>query len=239
MEQVELIRQYQRIDAKLDELEGVVKNSEVRKKLIRARQYLLSSQDALQKMDAQADEMRVMYETIFSRHQQMLDRLSEMASRTAGAGMDTPLEQVEGLRRETQEIYANLGRLEKDLQGMMVRLKAISDKIASMVQNVPKAKRDYAALKKIYDDKVGELEAQCAPYKAQLKELEGRIDRALLKRYRNVKQTHAIPLAAVLGNRCAGCNMELPYAMMQRVKEGSKLLECENCGRILFVSDKT
>jgi uncharacterized protein YoxC len=85
-------------------------------------------------MDAQADEMRVMYETIFSRHQQMLDRLSEMASRTAGAGMDTPLEQVEGLRRETQEIYANLGRLEKDLQGMMVRLKAISDKIASMVQ---------------------------------------------------------------------------------------------------------
>lgn len=235
MEQVELLRQYQRIEAKVDELEGVVKNSELRKKLLRTRQYLLSSQDALQKMDAQAGEMRIMYETIFTRHQQMLERLAGMDSRAAGADLDTPLEQVEGMRRESQDIYANLGRLEKDLQGMMVRLKAIGDKIVSMVQNVPKAKKDYAALREIYDVKVGELEAQCAPHKAQMKELEGRIDRALLKRYRNVKQTHAMPLAAVSGNRCAGCNMELPYAMMQRVKEGDKLLECENCGRILYV----
>ncbi|NLG37580.1 MAG: hypothetical protein GX549_06150, partial [Clostridiales bacterium] len=234
-DQINLLRQYQSIDARIDDLENAVKNSDVRRRLVRARQYLLTSQDALRKMDAQALEMRMLYETIFSKHKQLTERMSGLEGDIRGAGMDTPIAEVENLRREVQESAAAMAKFEKDLQRMMISLKAMSEKFRQIVVNVPKAKKEYSELKKVYDVRVSETNAQSVPFRNELKELEGKIDRTLLKRYRNIKQNHAVPLVAIEGNRCTGCNMELPSGVMFRIREGKKMFECENCGRMLFV----
>jgi predicted nucleic acid-binding Zn-ribbon protein len=235
MDQINLLRQYQSIDARIDDLESALKSSDVRRKLLRARQYLLSSQDALRRMDAQAKEMRILYETIFAKHKQLSERIGQMEDDIRRAGMDTPIAEVENLRREVQDSAAAMAKFEKDLQRMMVSLRAMSERFRQIVVNVPKAKKEYSELKKVYDVRVSEMKAQSVPFRNQLRELEGKIDRTLLKRYRNVKQNHTVPFVPIEGNRCTGCNMELPSGVLFRIREGKKMFECENCGRILYV----
>ena len=42
-------------------------------------------------------------------------------------------------------------------------------------------------------------------------------------------------VAQVEGGRCLGCNMAIPTHQFQRARSGRDLVECGNCGRILFV----
>lgn len=45
-----------------------------------------------------------------------------------------------------------------------------------------------------------------------------------------------VPVALVNGNKCGGCNMELPAVVARRLKE-QDIVECDNCGRILYLQD--
>ena len=42
------------------------------------------------------------------------------------------------------------------------------------------------------------------------------------------------PMAKINGDRCGGCNMTLPAAVLGRLN-GGQIVECDNCGRMLFV----
>ena len=62
------------------------------------------------------------------------------------------------------------------------------------------------------------------------------IDPAMLAKYKEIKQHCAQPIAKLVdGNRCGGCNMNLPQVLMGQIKQGAKSVECENCGRIVIV----
>ena len=42
-------------------------------------------------------------------------------------------------------------------------------------------------------------------------------------------------MALIKGDQCGGCNISLPSLVVNSVREGQKLIECENCGRILYI----
>ena len=56
----------------------------------------------------------------------------------------------------------------------------------------------------------------------------------LVKRYKTIRKKHAVPLAKLEGERCGGCNMSLPTTVVRSVVSGTEIVECENCGRILY-----
>ena len=75
----------------------------------------------------------------------------------------------------------------------------------------------------------------------QYKELKGKRDRykvelnnALLKKYESIKNSHATVMAEIDQDRCGGCNMALASLVIQNVKDNARVIECENCGRILY-----
>ena len=41
-------------------------------------------------------------------------------------------------------------------------------------------------------------------------------------------------MAKVENYQCSGCNMSLPTSTVKRVATGEGIVECENCGRILY-----
>ena len=61
------------------------------------------------------------------------------------------------------------------------------------------------------------------------------VDAALLERYTSIKKRASPPMALLSGDLCGGCNMSLPQAVLRKIKAGADVVECENCGRILFV----
>jgi predicted nucleic acid-binding Zn-ribbon protein len=191
----------------------------------------------MQNMDANAAEIRTAYEMAMKKHQQVTQMLSAVNDKAAAMNEDSPLPQVEAVRKESQDLLTLLGKLENDLQKMVETLSSIEEKVKAIATNVPRAKKDYAEAKVIYDKNVLEMNDKIKPLRVQMKEMEPKIDQNLLKRYKSVKQNHAVPLVAVANKRCTGCNMELPSVTMERAKGTATLLECENCGRLLFISE--
>ena len=49
-----------------------------------------------------------------------------------------------------------------------------------------------------------------------------------------IKQHCARPIAKLYGDQCGGCNMNIPQASLRAFKSGAKMIECENCGRMLI-----
>ncbi len=50
------------------------------------------------------------------------------------------------------------------------------------------------------------------------------------------KRNHVV-LAALSGNVCSGCGMQVPIAQAQQVRLAQHLVTCSNCGRILFAEE--
>ena len=81
----------------------------------------------------------------------------------------------------------------------------------------------------------GRDKIKLAELKERAEKEAANVDAGLLERYREVKQHVTPPIAQLNGNRCGCCNMSMPAAVMNEVGSG-KLVECDNCGRILYVA---
>ncbi len=62
----------------------------------------------------------------------------------------------------------------------------------------------------------------------------GKLDPQLLAKYRSIKQHCTPPMAKLVNGQCSGCFMSLPSATLLEIRNGSRIVECDNCGRILY-----
>ena len=60
------------------------------------------------------------------------------------------------------------------------------------------------------------------------------VNNALLKEIRGNKEQSSTVMAEIRQDRCGGCNMALASLVIQNVKDKGRIIECENCGRILY-----
>ena len=81
------------------------------------------------------------------------------------------------------------------------------------------------------------LAQQTQPLRQKRDEMGKKIDAKLLARYKNIKGRRPNPLAKVISSQCAGCNMQIAQFVLSRAKATGGIVECENCGRILYLED--
>jgi uncharacterized protein len=234
-QQVQLLWEYQQIDLQVANVEKKLRASETRKKLLQARDYIVDSQNLMKKMEADAGELRISYDSIKQKNDILVDDLINLSEYIEESDKDTSMQEVERMRKEAAEIQASLGKQERDLQLIIERLSKIESNVNKIAANVPKAKKDYTELKEVYDKEAAAIATETSPFKQKMQALEVKINPKMLQRYTNIKKTRMNPLAPVRNSRCSGCNMELPSVTLKQVVETGALLECENCGRLLFI----
>ncbi len=234
-QQTQLLWEYQQIDLQVANVERKLRGSPTRKKLMQARDYILDAQNLMKKMEADAGEIRINYDSIKQRNDALVAELNSLMGYIADSDGNTTMQELERMRKEVAEIQSNLGKHERELQQIMDRLSRIEGNVSKIASNAPKAKRDYTELKEVYDKEAAVNSAEAAPYRKQMQALEAQINPKMLQRYQSIKKTRINPLAPVRNSRCSGCNMELPSVVLKKVVESGTLMECENCGRLLFI----
>jgi hypothetical protein len=234
-QQVQLLWEYQQIDQQVANVEKKIRGSATRKKLLQARDYIVDSQNLMKKMEADAGELRINYDAIRQKNEMLVADLGNLVGYIADSDKDTTMQEIERMRKEAAEIQSNLNRQERELHTIIERLDKIESNVNKIAANVPKAKKDYTAYKEVYDKEVAVISAEAAPFRQKMQALEGKINAKILQRYNNIKKMRPNPLAPVRNSRCSGCNMELPSVALKQVVESGTLLECENCGRLLFI----
>ncbi len=137
-------------------------------------------------------------------------------------------------RKSMEGLMDQITSARKDITDAISFLEKASTDYKETYAKAGKAKKEYDAVRSACEDE----KAQAAPEREQAvaaaDKLKEGIDPALLKRYTSIRSNYANPIATVENNQCSGCRMSLPTSIVKKVESGTGLVECENCGRILY-----
>lgn len=233
MEQMEMLWQYQQADVAVDSLETEIKRDPARLALKKNREFLVEQQNAVKKMEEEVAQMVDRVDVIKVAIARMEEQLTALTKKME-ATPPTDLNLAQDMSRDAQKLLGDLTEYEQEL-------KRIQKDAADRDRMEKDIRVKYAKVKAAYDKQKVDYEAL---YKEQMKGLEQKraeaekktegIDPELLAKYRAIKQHCARPIAKLYGDQCGGCNMNIPQASLRAFKSGAKMIECENCGRMLI-----
>lgn len=233
MEQLDYLWHYQKLDLIMDELENKKKTSAVRKELYRSIQYLKRQQTNLEKISSDVDKKHHIYNRIYHEFQNIKKSLGEdeILLNSGDIKSFKQLDQLERKLSETQELF---NEKKEELIALLKDMDSLNEKLQAVSRRLRDGKAKYDKNKKEYDLETKDLDTKYNDIKSQREKLKEKLDDSLLNKYQTVKSKHTDVMAEIDQDRCGGCNMTLASLVIQNVKDKAGVIECENCGRILY-----
>jgi len=238
MSKLDALRLYDQAVQQLDQLEAQVKSTPQRQRLNKLHGFLTEQQNQIRNTQQQIE-----------RRQEIIDRLS-----TQFEGLqhqyELELGEFEIMEKDEECTAAEMSEARSNMEALLEKVSAARKELFDTLNWLEKAMEDYkltynkaAKAKKEYDEVRAQCEAdleaakpRIAELKAAAENLKGTVEPELLSRYERIKTHHAAPMAKVENNQCSGCYMSLPTAVVKNVAAGLRIIECENCGRILYTT---
>ena len=239
MEKLALLYEYQQSDAKLEAFEKKLKNTATRKQLIKLQNYLKKQQILLKDMENKAMVDQNSLSEVNAQHDKMTAELNkkhkDIGEYEKVSTEDLDFNVVKGLVHEYEMTYENIVKQKRKAVAVEKKADDTEKKLKDILSHVSKVQKDFALLKKKHEEELhagaGELDSLKKAAEAAAK----KVDADLLVRYKRSKQNKAMPVALLSDGRCMGCNMDLPSSALAKIKKAGAIVECENCGRILYL----
>ncbi len=238
MQDLSNLMAYQKKALQVKKIESKFMKSQLRHNLMRARRYLVESQELMKKYEAEATDISKRIEGIKNKIAESVGVLDEIDIAIKNVEQDDSLKEIKMLERNAKAQENNIKNCEKEIAKYIGRLQKISSDLDKIATNVPRVKSEYTGLKKEYDKELAKVNEETLPLKKELKALEAEIDGKLVKKYNQIAKSHPVVLVEMKGRMCMGCNMELPATFAKKLAESDEPLECENCGRLLYIKQK-
>lgn len=233
MEQLDILWEYQELDMIVDQYENDIKSSASRKQLLKLKRHLVDRDQYLVKLDEEAYRKNDNYNKILREYENIQDTISNITAQ-AKSGEEKSLDELEQMLREGLILQDKLRKNEAELKKLLDELKAFRNELDDIRVKVSQAKKQYASIKKEYDSEVLKIKQEQDEVKEKRDKLAADIDKALLAKYNNLKITRTPVIAILENDQCSGCFMSLASLVVQNVKDGKRIVECENCGRLLY-----
>ena len=130
----------------------------------------------------------------------------------------------------------------KKIEDQELELMMQADKIkAELVEEEKKAgatKESISRQQVDLDEKSKTLESRFQELTNERAELAAKVDEDLLDRFERLFESKGdAAIVALEHNVCTGCHMKVTTATIMHAKAGKEIVNCEQCGRILYVSE--
>lgn len=237
MEQMDLLWKYQNLDILVDNCENQRKSSSLRQKLIELKNYLTDQQALLLKFEVDTDKKNIVLNRLNHEYESCANEIKSGRERLEADQVKT-LKQLEQMRDDALEIKERMNKKSKDLTTLLTEINAIEKRLDSIRTNVLKAKKEYTAVKVKYDEELETIQSEYARLKRNRDDVGVNLDASLLARYVKIKDKRSTAVAIIENDRCGGCNMMLASVVLQSIRDGNDTVECENCGRMLYLAEK-
>lgn len=143
--------------------------------------------------------------------------------------------EYEALRKEIE--YANLEILtsEKKIRQFNEQIEQKGDLLAKTQEQVEHKKEELEEKKKELEVIIAETEKEEARLNKQIEVAAEQIEARYLNGYRKIRgnMRNGLAVVAIDRNACGGCFSIIPPQVRIELKQRSRLIHCENCGRIL------
>ena len=239
MEKLALLYEYQQADAKLEAYEKKLKSTATRKQLIKLQKYLKKQQSVIKDMEKKALVEQNGLSEIDAQHDKMIELLSMKHKDISQYEQVDPSELdhdvVKNLVHEYETTYENIVKQKRRAVVIQKKVDEEEKKLKDILVRVSKAQKDFAVLKKKHEEELHAGAGKLDELKKAAETAASKVDDALLSRYARIKKNRPMPVSLLQDGRCMGCNMELPSRDLAKIKKTDAIVECENCGRILYI----
>ena len=215
---------------------------------------LEANEQALARIISQLGESQVVVTARkeFTRESQRLEELRQQ-QRSAEWEIDDFTTKLAALE---EKLYSGritnpkeLANLQHEVDGLRARRRRVEDKALEIMEQVLQAEAGEATLgselkglEAEWHREQQQLLAEAEQHKAIIADLKQRrqlllasIDSSAVSVYHEVKKQKGRAVAKVERGTCRGCGITLTTAQLQKAR-GDRLVQCSNCGRILFFS---
>ena len=236
MTKLEYLLMYQKADLKRQQLENNLRTTESRQKLSKITKLLREQQVTIQKLTEDADAQQKALAKLISQQDGLSHELelnhSEME--TLEADDQVTAEELTEFRVDVERLNRELSRLEKEVKGLMDQLEKTSADYQKARSLGAKAKKEYDRLKAVCEVEKAESAADITIATKEMETVERQVDPTFLAKYKRARVHHNMPVVPVVNEKCSGCNMSIPMAVIKKLNSQETVLECENCGRVLY-----
>jgi predicted nucleic acid-binding Zn-ribbon protein len=228
-DQLLLLTELQRHDARIQELEQMVK----------AFPAKLEGMSAdLKRVEQMLERERTQLTDTESWRQRQEDEMKSEETRAIQA------KQRSAAVKNAKEYMAN----ERELQATRKQAQEREEEVLKLVDAVESAKKsitqheaDFTALKEhvaaeeqTAREKIAELEGQIAAERKEREVAAARVRPDVLKKYSTIRMRRGLAMAPVKNGTCQGCNMNIPPQVFNQLQRGDTIELCGNCNRIIY-----
>ena len=189
-----------------------------------AFQTINDAKDSLLKLEAEAKSLQDNYQKLAK---MVADTLKQVEKANASHSEDLSL---------YNELFSKLNSLEVQLSEIERRINQKTNTFKTTSVEVAKASAMLKTISQKYEDAEKTYAPEIKALEQQFKEKVQGVDAKLLAKYLEVHESKAgknvvVPLTG--DNRCQGCFMDVPVAIVNKIKNDG-WATCDECGRIIY-----
>ena len=233
-EQQGLILELQLLDNEIMQANTKLKSLPEIEQLLHIEKRVTAANDELSVVKSESDQIALELRRGEVDVETVTDRIKKDEARLS-SGNATPKE-LEQLQHEVETLKKRQESLEEIELEIMIRNDAVIARSNTL-------STDLASLQTLKDEISGRLQSATDDINKVIGDkntarnvVAGKIEKALLDLYEKIRGNGGgVGAAALVGNKCNGCNLAINAVEMDRIKSLAKdeLLRCEECRRIL------
>jgi predicted nucleic acid-binding Zn-ribbon protein len=144
-------------------------------------------------------------------------------------------DEFQALGHEIERYENEIRKIEDEELELMVQADKVKADLSEEENKAVGVKESITRQKADLDEKSRALESRLEELTRERAELAGKIDEDLLARFERLfKSKGDAAMVAIEHGVCTGCHMKVTTATAARARVGKEIVNCENCGRILY-----
>ncbi len=237
MSQLDCLWEYQQTELELAKLKKDMKSSAAYQKRGKLYKLLVEQQEIINGYETEIKEHT---EQIASMESQLNSLLHDYDLENSELEImqnddESTAEELTEARKSIEKLVGRINGLNRELSKLIAWCDEISDSVTKTYAKASRAKRDYDAVRTVCDAEKDSFMPKIDALTKQLEQQEAKIPPELMNRYKSLKKNYLTPIAKVINGQCGGCYMMLSSVQEKKVAAGNQIIQCENCGRLLFM----
>ena len=233
-EQQSLIFELQLLDNEIMQANTKLKSLPEIEQLLHIDKRIVTATDELATVKAEADQIALELRRGEVDVETVTDRIKKDEARLS-SGNATPKE-LEQLQHEVGTLKKRQESLEEIELEIMVRSEAITARTNTLTTDLASLETLKAEINQRLTTPSSEINTVITNKQSDREKVVVKIEKPLIDLYEKIRTASGgVAAAALVGNKCNGCNLAINAVEMVRIKSLAKdeLLRCEECRRIL------
>ena len=226
------ILEYQKIEGAIIKLETELSKSGDREKAAAIQQELKAFHSRILVLEENAKKANDAYSKAIKKYQEYNEKLAELEKQ-----IETASDENYELFEKAYKDFANIATgLEREITKLHNDIQLISHEYEEIMKKSKLGREKFDKHKEKYTKLKNELEPKISELKAELEKVQKSVEPKLFQKYLQKRENKIFPVFVPLAeNKCGGCRMEISASKLGAMKNNEfGVIECENCGRIIY-----